>query len=186
MKTRLFLLFILIGISVTACSSKQMRTQEHRPFSEMKGGCENYALDLKRDLSLWDESVVTLPANLETKPLPMERRVELELGSQAETEFLIKPEKTFDMESPAFAGVIKFAPPESGVYRISMGERVWLDVIELQTMKSVQANRFEMQTKCPKIFKTVEFVLDSGKEYALQISSSPKKNAQVLVLKVNP
>jgi len=27
--------------------------KEHRPFSEMKGGCENYAFDMKQELSLW-------------------------------------------------------------------------------------------------------------------------------------
>jgi len=180
---KLALLFIALFIS--ACAShgpEQKKRGEHRPFSEMKGGCENYALDLKRDLALWDESPAELQANLNAEPLPLEKRVKLEL--QTNTDFLVQPEKTFDLKGPAYAGVVKFNPPESGVYRVSMGERVWLDVIEVQTKKALQAKRFEMQTKCPKIFKTVEFELESGKEYALQISSVPNKNTHVLITKV--
>jgi hypothetical protein len=158
--------------------------EKHRPFSEMKGGCGSYAMPLQREFELWAKaSKKVKSANAETPSilLPTENRVFLELIQQPKVRFITKPEKSFLEESKAYGGMVQFQVESDGLYRVSLGSRVWFDIVDPKSKHVLDSVRFEMQTQCDQIVKVIEFDLKANKTYILQISSSPKNVASVLI-----
>jgi hypothetical protein len=159
-----------------------------RPMSEMEGGCENFAMPLAKEMSLWDKSELRVQGAQDDKStaiLPAERKVSLSLYPQKKVVLPVKPEKDFAKKAEtAFAGLAAIQVPKDGTYRISLGSKVWLDLVAEEGAdagpKLVPAANFEMQTGCAKIFKAVEYNLKAGKKYYLQISSSQAPSAHVL------
>jgi hypothetical protein len=178
-KSSLFLLTLAFA-GVTAAAS--------RPMNEMEGGCENFAMPLAKEMSLWDKSELRVQGAQDDKStaiLPAGRNISLSLYPQKKVVLPVKPEKDFAKKSEtAFAGLASIQVPKDGTYRISLGSKVWLDLIAEEggdgAPKVVPAANFEMQTGCAKIFKAVEYNLKAGKKYYLQISSSLSPSAQVL------
>lgn len=163
------------------------RAEEHRPFTEMKGGCENFAKDLKREFSLWDKAstkIAATPAVGASAALPVGTKVSLGLFNEPEVKLAAKPEKKFESDKPSFAGVGNVVVPVDGKYIFALGKRIWLDLVDLETKQVVKASSFEMQMGCAKIFKAIEFKLNAKNKYALQISSSPDKNVDLLITPV--
>ena len=161
--------------------------EEHRPFSEMKGGCENYAKDLKHEFSIWENPipVISQRSEKESSTLLVDHLVRLELFPQAEVKLIATPEKTFPVEKTAYSGMSTFSVSKAGLYRVSVGKKLWLDLVDADTKQSIKANSFEMQTGCSKILKTIEFKLDAQKKYVLQVSSSPDQKIDVLATQAN-
>jgi hypothetical protein len=148
-----------------------------RPMSEMHGGCENYKMNLKNEMALWEKQPV--------KELVPGAKTQLALEPQAMVKFLKDPQKKFTPQTELYAAVIRFHVPTSGTYRLSIGKKAWADVLDTAKMKIVPAATFEMQTKCDKIFKAVEFALEANKEYALQINGNAARTLDVLITKAN-
>jgi hypothetical protein len=161
-----------------------------RPMSEMSGGCENYAMPLSKELSLWDQSEIRVQGARDVKStasLPAGQRVNLSLHMQKKVSLPAKPEKDFSKGEPTFAALATMEVKRDGLYRVSLGSKVWLDLVESgsEVPQIVPAAHFEMQTGCRKIFKVVEYNLKAGRKYLLQISSSREPAAQVLTSFVN-
>lgn len=156
-----------------------------RPMAEMHGGCDNYKIDIKSELQAWKTTAPAPPAAVsgDTAPtIDIGKKLNLALAKHDAVKFLLLPEKTFPARAGAsFAGLVKVAVPKDGTYRISLGEKLWVDVVDAATSKRVIANQFEMQTECHQIFKVVDFPLKANKSYILQISSSRLPQAEVLV-----
>ncbi len=156
-----------------------------RPMSEMSGGCENYAMPLTKEFSIWDQSEIRVQGAQDDKStanLPADRRITLSLHMQKKVTMPAKPEKDFSKGEPTFAGLATMEVKKDGLYRVSLGSKVWLDVVEAgsEIVQIVPAVQFEMQTGCKKIFKAVEYNLQAGRRYVLQISSAKEASAQVL------
>lgn len=158
-----------------------------RPMSEMEGGCENFAMPLKREMALWDKPELRIQGaqdDRSTAILPADRKITLALYPLKKVALPLKPEKDFSAKNEVtFAGLVAFEVKSDGLYRVSLGSKVWLDVIEPAGEagpKVVPSANFEMQTACKKIFKAVEYSLVGGKKYLLQISSSKTPSVQLL------
>ena len=156
--------------------------EDHRPFSEMHGGCENFRMAIAKDLAQWVKPAEKLAPD---SAAPVSPGKKIELGPLEEgAAFAVKPEKEFRKGKVSFAGSVSLRVPEAGVYRVSLGGKILLDVVDRAAGNALAAERFEMQTKCPKIFKAVEYRLEKDKDYLLQVSSSASKSAELLVSKV--
>ena len=145
-----------------------------KPMSKMNGGCNNYSISLSKEFVAWMQPAVSGTG----ADLPLGKRVQVALDDHAKVKLVVKPEKKFPSGSKA--GVFKLAVSEAGTYRISLGGKMWVDLVDAQG-KVVPSDRFEMQTKCESIFKVVEYKLAAGGSYTVQISSSPANSADVLV-----
>lgn len=157
--------------------------ESHRPMSEMKGDCSQFALDLSAELRAWSEPVAKMQSGAE---VPFSRRMRLSLAPAGKVEFIVKPAKEFKGGGASHGGVASFTANESGTWRVSLGSKVWLDLVDTEAKAAVPADHFEMQTKCDRIFKVVEFTLKKGQRYALQLSSSREPVVDVLLSRVDP
>ena len=158
----------------------------HRPFEEMKGDCKNFALNLGKELTSWanDPQELKGVSNLSSDTpmlLPMNKRVNIALAKESEVQWMQKPKKTFKKSGARYGGMVPFLTAKKGVYRLSAGDKVWIDVIDFQTKKVVRSTRFEMQTQCDQIFKVVEYEFAANSKYVLQVSSSDKQSQSFLL-----
>ncbi len=162
--------------------------QAARPMSEMEGGCENFKIPLARQMAEWDKKEIRIQGaqdDKSTTELPSDKKINLTLYPQKKVSLLIKPEKEPAKGDVVHAGLAAMEVKEDGLYRVAMGSKVWLDLVEVNPgdeagAKTVSAARFEMQTGCAKIFKAVEYNLQAGKKYFLQISLSQAPAVQIL------
>lgn len=173
----MFTMYFAINVGIASESESK-----HRPFTEMEGDCDAFGAELKNALTLWENKSQSLQSASSAKgapPIVLDQKIALDLHN-ANVRFPVRPAKKFP-GATSFGGIATFVPSASGEYRVSLGGKVWLDVVDLEKRKAVKADSFEMQTKCSKIFKTVTFQLEKNQRYAVQLSSSPKKIASLLI-----
>jgi hypothetical protein len=162
--------------------------QASRPMSEMEGDCANFAMPLSREMALWDRPELRVQGaedDKSTAVLPPDRKVSLSLYPSKKVSLPLKPEKDFSSKGEiTYAGLASIDVKQDGIYRVSLGSKIWIDVIEPANgeanAKIVPSANFEMQTGCKKVFKAVEYRLSAGKKYLLQISSSKTPAANIL------
>lgn len=154
-----------------------------RPMSEMHGDCSNYQMDLSREMKIWDsESLKVSGARNVNAPTPIAigKVHEIKLLPSSQVVFRTKPEKSFPSKGEVNGALALVTVPREGAsYKVSMGQKIWLDVVDSKGI-AIPSKTFEMQTQCQKIFKVVEFDLKGG-DYTLQFSSSPEDSIKVLV-----
>jgi len=154
-----------------------------RPMDALQGDCSNYGWNLKREFEVWGTQPIAVVAKPEPSALPLvdiDRRLDVTLQPHASVKFAVSPEK--DRGGPnKFSGLISFVPPADGVYRVSAASGVWLDAVVSGAI--VPSLRFEMQTKCTTIFKSIAYELKGGAPVTLQINGSAKP---VLGLLISP
>lgn len=154
--------------------------EKSRPMEEMHGGCENYQLNLKKEFELWEQKPAAHPAEAKLE-LPLGKRLDLQLKNEASVKFAVKPKKSSPEKEKAYGGNFRVKPDFDGTLRISAGNKLWFDLVEPGKKEAVPSENFEMQTKCEKILKAVEFPVRKGVEYALQVSGSKKETAGFLL-----
>jgi len=133
---------------------------------------------MQTELAAWHATPVAIDLARFRGDLPLGVRVDLALRPNAELKFLVTPKRSPKPDS--FGGIPDFEVPKDGLYRVSAGAPVWIDVVETATGQNVQSPSFEMQTKSD-IRKCVVFQLRTGVQYTLQISGSKTAAASVLI-----
>lgn len=189
-RAALFLVGLALASAHAEIKSKMPEPKNaSRPMAEMEGGCENFKMPLADQLANWDKKEIRIQGaqdDKSTTELPSNRKVSLSLYPQKKVMLSVKPEKEPAKGQTVYAGLAAMEVKSDGLYRIAMGSKVWLDLIEVEageensTGKIVPASTFEMQTGCAKIFKAVEYNLKTGRKYLLQVSASPAQSVQVL------
>jgi hypothetical protein len=167
--------------------SNSYGAEDHRPFSEMKGDCGNFKLNLEREFLAWDlkEQNLSSSKTAEAAPtLALGEKTKLELNNEHQVKLKMAPLKKYPAKALRFAGMAKLLITQNGTYRVSIGSKVWADLLSQKSQNFVSALSFEMQTNCKKIFKTVDFSLEENEHYLLQISSSASPSVDVLITKV--
>ena len=122
--------------------------------------CTDYRIDLSRELLLWEQEAIT-----DFDLLPLEKRIVLSLASQ---------------ERSSFGGDFPFRVSESGTYKFSSDIRLWFDVVDEASGKPLSSTDHDMQFRCP-VVKVVTFNLEGGRDYLLEVSSSPRESASIMV-----
>lgn len=154
-----------------------------RPMTEMHGDCSNFEMNVSTELKTWEGTGIPAAASENSKKLPpivVGSLVNLSMVPETKVQFVAKPEKTFPNSESLRGGLAQLRVPSNGVYKISLGQKVWVDVVDNKG-QIIHSKSFEMQTKCPKIFKVVEYDLKSGTAYTLQFSGGQADAAKILV-----
>lgn len=134
--------------------------------------------DMRTELAAWHATPVAVDLARFRDDLPLGVRVDLALRPIAELKFLVAPRRTPKADS--FGGMPAFQVPQDGLYRVSAGASVWIDVVETVTGRNVKAQSFEEQAKSD-LHKCVVFPLRTGVRYTLQISGAKTAAASVLI-----
>lgn len=179
---------LLLCVPAWADMKKPDPKNASRPMSEMEGGCDNFKMPLATEMALWDKAELRVQGaqdDKSTTELPSNRKITLRLYPQKKVILPAKPENDFSKGQTGFAGLATMEVKKDGLYHVALGSKVWLDLVEVEigetTMaKIIPATSFEMQTGCTKIFKAVEYKLQAGKKYLLQVSSSAAPSVQIL------
>ena len=143
--------------------------QASRPIEEMRGNCDHYALDVRKELA----AMAGVPRNLTalTKhgaapPISPSWQSLLVTLHHSEAITLVATPK----RSGSNAGLVALSAPEDGSYRISAGSAVWIEVVHDQA--GVEPTQFEMQTGCATLFKTIQYRLKKDVGYWLELSGN--------------
>jgi hypothetical protein len=151
---------------LTATASAQTT---HRAWEEMRGGCADYALDVKdelRAMRLPPQRILSLPAQKNMEPL-LPSRSPLSIGLH----FVSQVTSVTKLETPGlYSGILMMKVPKDGVYRISSSVPLSLYVIGSQGL--VEPIDFELQTGCSVLFKVARYRLVASVPYWLQLSSN--------------
>lgn len=169
---------LALSLALFIAKASHAAMEKSRPMSEMHGDCANYQMDLKKELELWEKEARPVAS---AKSIPLGQRLDLRLTEQSKVSFTVKPEKASPPKEKTFAGVFKVRPDFDGTLRAAAGGKLWFDLVDAGAKAAVPSAAFEMQTKCAKILKVVEFPVRKGVEYALQISGSKSESAAFLL-----
>lgn len=144
----------------------------------LKTGCAAYEGNFDKEFAIWKNAPQTKTnnSNLETNQL-----AKLQLDKEKNVVFTVPPEKKLSEDSDRFAGVFRFEAAESGVYSLSANKKVWLDVVDSSKLKMLSKKSSEMQPQCESIFKVVNFELNKGTKYVIQINGSQDADVSFLI-----
>ena len=142
-----------------------------------------WKMDLSQELALWHAQPVAIDLATFHERLPLGARIDLKLvpnGSFPLPVALRSPPK-----EDTFGGTPVFTVPADGLYRISAGSPVWIEVADQNAGVAVHSPRYEMQMHS-EIRKCVLFPLRAGVPYVLQLSGSVKAEVSVLLTADRP
>lgn len=151
------------------------------PPKAMNGGCTAYRMNLQ-ELGFWKLGAIALTTEKGKNDLilPLDRRVKLELRKDAKLTH--QPSRK---PSAPYAAVMPLRMANDGLYRVALGGKAWVEIFDREG-KRVKEHSFEMQTRCDPIFKVVRFELQGGRDYLLQLTSSPSRTIDVSVSPEQP
>jgi len=127
------------------------------------------------------ESMKARAAREKLMPLiPMVQRVNVTLLPVEEVSLKEVRSRRMDGSAGPFAGLLAFMVPHDGVYRISLGARTWITVLESEreVPRVRPAHRIH---RCGRIHKSNEFELKKGSMYWIELSGSEVATIPLLI-----
>jgi len=143
--------------------------------------CAAFTWDVHHERELFgtQPQIVTGGQALAASPtLAADRLYQVRLTAQSEVKFLQPPGRKHG-DGGAFAGLVGLTVEPGGVYRISLDQPSWVDVIAKGTV--VQARDFQGRPGCNAPHKIVEFLLPAASPITLQFSGSSVPAVKVTV-----
>ena len=148
--------------------------------ASMAGGCDAYTWDMSREMAVWDEPGLSFTSSVDGAitgaPAPVGCRLDVKLHPLANTRFLAPPERA---PAGGWAGLVPVVVPADGLYRVSAGGALWIDVVD--GLQPVASAKFEGHAECAKVHKVVAFPLKAGRRYNVQLSGSEKPQVSIMV-----
>jgi len=143
--------------------------------------CMKSGWDLVRELTLLRESAITvqaLPAPAaDAHAAALDRRLEVKLQPSSTVKLLAKPRQ--EPAADSYSGLLPLRVPRSSTYRISAGQRMWVEVIGPDG--PVKSSKFANAPNCAVLHKSVAFPLQPDTAYWIQLSGSAKADAVLVV-----
>jgi len=168
-------LLLSFGLSLTVTLAAGVR------LAHADDSCAAFTWEVHHERALFDTKpqILTGGQTATASPtLSADRLYQVELTAQTEVKFLEPPGRTRG-DGGAFAGLLRLTVETAGVYRISLDQPVWVDVIANGTV--VPAKDFQGRPGCDAPHKIVEFLLPAGSLITLQFSGSTVRVLKVTV-----
>lgn len=147
------------------------------------GGCNAYDMDVSAETTLLGkphaEITAAITSGARMPMLATGKAYTLELKPQAEVRFVAPPARRMLPEG-AYAGMARFTVDAPGTWRINLGYNSWVDVVAADG-SFAQSSRFTGHADCAVLRKLVEFLLEPGVHYTLQLSGGTQPTAPVLI-----
>ena len=165
-------LFVLIAVSVMVTVGARLARADDP--------CAAFTWDVRHERTLFGQQPEPLAAAKSVAAAPamaVDHLYELKLTRQAEVTFPTPAKKPKSDE--AYAGLATLTVKSPGVYRISLDQPVWVDVIADGAV--VSAKDHQGSRGCTAPHKIVEFVLSAGTAVTLQFSAASVASAKLAV-----
>jgi hypothetical protein len=165
-------LFVLFAVSVMFTVGARLARADD--------ACATFTWDVSHERRLFSQQPEAMAAGETVAAAPavtVDHLYQLKLIAQAGVTFLAPEKKPKSGE--AYAGLARLTIRSPGVYRISLDQPVWVDVIANGTV--VPAKDHQGSRGCNAPHKIVEFILPAATPLALQfsVSSVPVVNVTV-------
>lgn len=112
--------------------------------------------------------------------IPMVQRVNVTLLPVGEVSLKEVRSRRMDGSGGPFAGLLAFVVPRDGVYRISLGARTWITVLESER-EVPRVRPVHRLHRCGRIHKSNEFELKKGSMYWIELSGSEVPTIPLLI-----
>jgi hypothetical protein len=141
--------------------------------------CAGFKWSVTEERALFAKTAETAVAGHDAASAPVikaDQLYELSLSPQDGVKFVLPPSKKA-LPDGAFAGLVHLKVPSAGVYRISLDQGFWIDVVGDHQM--VQSTDFTGASGCTAPRKIVQFNLPAGVDLVLQMSAAAKDHVRV-------
>jgi hypothetical protein len=143
--------------------------------------CAAFSWNVHHERDLFSKQPVDLASGKAFADAPVlipDRLYELELRAQPEVTFSAPPSRTWPEEA-TYAGLARLTVETAGVYRFSLDQPAWVDVVAGGT--ELQSRDSQGRVGCSTPYKIVEFALPAGKPLVLEFSASVTPAIRVTV-----
>jgi hypothetical protein len=143
--------------------------------------CNGFTWNVARELALFAGALQTGTAGAAKDSAPTlanERLYELALAPQEKVQFVLAPSKKPRAEK-TYGGLAKFRVTTAGLYRISLDQPYWVDVVA--DGKIVPSKDFQGRPGCTAPHKVVEFALSPSQDLLLQFSNAMSPRVRVTI-----
>ncbi|HUO79096.1 MAG TPA: hypothetical protein VMU00_03035 [Steroidobacteraceae bacterium] len=143
--------------------------------------CAAFAWDVRHERALFAAAARPLAAGTTvaaSPPLAPDHIYRLQLSALADVAFAVPPARTPGADR-AYAGLARLTVGVAGVYRISLDQAAWLDVVA--DGAAIRSQGFEGRPGCNAPHKIVEFLLPAGVPLTLQLSGAAGPGVTVAV-----
>jgi hypothetical protein len=153
--------------------------------------CAGFSWNVARERALFATAPQSLAAGRELKStalLAPDRLYELQLGGQDQVTMQLAPGKKSVGDAgydglARYAGLARVQLQQPGVYRISMDQPAWIDVVA--DGKMIDSSGFQGRPGCVAPHKIVQFALPAGPELVLQFSAAAAARLRVTITHVD-
>jgi len=159
-------LLLSFGLSLTVTLAAGVR------LAHAEDPCAAFKWDVHQERILFGTKpqILTGGQTVAASPtLAADRLYQVDLTAQSEVKFLEPPGRKHG-DRGALAGLVRLRVETAGVYRISVSQPLWVDVIANGTV--VPAKDFHGRPGCDAPHKIVEFLLPAATPITLQFSGS--------------
>ena len=163
-----------VSVAVTLAGGLRIAHADDEP-------CAGFTWDVRHEQALFGNEPQPLTAGQSPAALPSlsaDRLYRVELRGESEVKFLKPPGRKRD-DRGGYAGLARLTVDTDGVYRISLDQPLWVDVIADGAM--VPAKDFQGRRGCSAPHKVVEFLLPARVPITLQFSGGNASTVKVTV-----
>ena len=145
-----------------------------------RSSCQAPEWDMGRELSAFGTAAtgaMAAPAQAKSPRLRVGHLYAIKLLPQTEVQFAQPPAN--GNETPGlFGGVLRFAAPKSGSYRVTVDVPLWIDVAAAAV---IAPSGFIGWHECPLFRKSVEYSLQAGQVLVLQLSRASTATVKMTI-----
>jgi hypothetical protein len=147
--------------------------------------CAGFGWNVARERALFAAAPQGMKAGAQLATAPaakLDQLYDLALTSQDQVHFPAPPGKK--PKSGAFAGLVRLRVPTAGVYRVSVDQPFWIDVVSGHEL--IRSDDFQGAPGCNGPHKIVQFTLPAGQELVLQVSGTASPHTRITVTPAPP
>ena len=148
--------------------------------------CGQFSWDVRHERALFAQPAVALASGLSAADAPAlkpERLYRFSLHPQPQVHFAAPPGRQKFAEG-AHGGMVKLTVGRAGVYRVSLDQPAWVDVLNGATPLASQD--FQARSGCHAPHKIVEFALPEHAALLLQLSAAAQDSLAVTLTRTPP
>jgi hypothetical protein len=143
--------------------------------------CAGFSWNVAHERSLFAGKARSAKAGTEVTNAPAispDSLYELALAAQTQVHFRVPPGKG-PKSDDAHAGLVHLRVPKAGLYRISVDQPFWIDVVLGEEL--VRSTDYQGAAGCNAPHKIVQFLLPAAQDLVLQVSGMPSSLARLTV-----
>jgi hypothetical protein len=173
---------VLLALFTARAPAQIVREPAQLPAAEdLRGSCMAPGWDMAAEVKAFQSTAENLPASrssLELPPLELGRLYVLRLSPQTEVQYLQTTAKKSLVQSP-LGGLAQFNVPRPGNYRITVDSPLWIDVVAAGAV--LAPGSFNGWHSCRLFRKTVQYALQAGQAYVLQLSEATPELVRIVI-----